>query len=70
MDFFSHRDFSLVPPFWLAVLHAKGPHSLPACIVGDSVFGLSDLRPLHEAGLSEYTSEDPRYSIDKKFGYV
>lgn len=60
MDFFSRRNFSVVPKFWRAALHILDSSQLPTCIRGDGVFGLSDLLHIHESGLSEYVSEDTK----------
>lgn len=60
MDFFSHRDFSAVPKFWLSVLHAAA-EDLPTCITGASPYRLTNLADIHESGACEYSSDDPRY---------
>lgn len=64
MDFFSLRDFSLVPIFWRAVLRAENVCGVPPCVIGDSgSYDVTDLQEIHLSGASEYISEDPRYSV-------
>ena len=67
MDFFSLRDFSLVPIFWCAVLHAENVCDVPPSVIGDRAsYGVTDLQEMHLSGSSEYISEDPRYCYEEE----
>ena len=59
-QFFAERNWSAVGTFWSQLMRSS---SVPDFISGTPAteYGLTDLRSIHDIGIKEFTSNDPRF---------
>ena len=59
-EFFAERNWTAVGTFWSQLMRSS---SVPDFISGTpaTAYGLTDLRSIHDIGIEEFTSNDPRF---------
>lgn len=57
LEFFDNRPWSTIQHFWANILLNN---ELPSFLIGDSIFGISNLKDLNEQGSQEFKSNNPK----------
>ena len=59
-EFFENRDWTLIGNFWYRLMKCAAD-ALPDFIRGNDEYGITNLQVLHDLGMEEFASNDPRF---------